>query len=54
MGRCRRRLEEAAAHDAHADAGPRGAHADHEADADPGVGLDHRQSLKLFHFSFLS
>ena len=46
------RLQEAAAHDAHADAGAERAQADHEADADAGVGLDHRQHLKFFHWSF--
>src|SRR2546422_755717 len=52
LGLARRRLEKAAAHDAHADAGPRGAESDHQADADAGVGLDHREQLKLFHWFF--
>src|SRR2546428_6272209 len=52
LGLARRRLETAAAHDAHADAGPRGAESDHQADADAGVGLDHREQLKLFHWFF--
>src|SRR6185369_3511182 len=46
----RGRLQEAAAHDAYADAGAGRAQADHQADADAGIGLDHRQQLKLFHW----
>src|SRR6266478_5063988 len=45
----RRGLEEAAAHHAHADARPRRANADHEADTDAGIGLDHGQKLKFLH-----
>src|SRR3954469_14741407 len=45
----RRRFQEAAAHDAHADARAGGAQTDHQADADTGVGLNHRQQLKLVH-----
>jgi hypothetical protein len=46
-------LEEAAAHDAHADARAERAEADHEADADAGVGLDHGDQLEFVHsFSF--
>src|SRR6267378_5947955 len=48
----RRGLQKAAAHDAHADASPRGAESDHQADADAGVSLHHRQQLKLFHWCF--
>ena len=33
---------------------PSGAQADHQADADAGVGLDHGQSLKFFHRIVLS
>src|SRR5687768_15373636 len=51
LGLARRSLEEAAAHDAHADAGAGRAQADHQADADAGVSLDHCQQLKLFHWS---
>src|SRR5262245_50280647 len=40
LGLARGGLEEAAAHDAHANARPRGAEADHEADADSGIGLN--------------
>jgi hypothetical protein len=49
LGLARRRLEEAAAHDAHADAGAGGAQADHQADADTGIGLDHGEHLEFFH-----
>src|SRR5258708_24707128 len=52
LGLARRRLEEAAAHDAHADAGARRPQTDHEADADTGVGLNHRQQLKFVHLVF--
>src|SRR5678809_1450664 len=46
------RLEEAAAHDAYADAGAERAEADHEADADSGIGLNHRQQLQFVHLVF--
>src|SRR5881394_2781632 len=49
LGLARRRFQEAAAHDAHADAGAGGAEADHEADTDSGIGLHHREQLKLVH-----
>ena len=52
LGLARRGFEEAAAHDAHADAGAERAQADHEADADAGVGLDHGEQLKFFHCYF--
>ena len=42
-------FEEAAAHDAHADAGAGGADADHETDADAGVGLDLAQPVEFVH-----
>ena len=42
-------FQEAAAHDAHADAGASGTEADHEADANAGVGLDHREVLNVIH-----
>src|SRR5687768_3909778 len=54
LGLARGGLQEAAAHDAHADAGAGGAQADHQPDADAGVGLHHRQQLELFHLVFLS
>jgi hypothetical protein len=44
-GLARRGLQEAAAHDAHADAGAGRAQADHEADTDTGVGLHHGEEL---------
>src|SRR5688572_25787669 len=43
----RRAFEEAAAHDAHAHARAERAEADHQADADAGVSLDHRQQLEF-------
>src|SRR5436190_11316108 len=49
LGLARGRFQEAAAHDAHADAGAGGAEADHEADTDSGIGLHHREQLKLVH-----
>src|SRR4051812_4810400 len=52
LGLARGGFEEAAAHDAHADAGARGPKAHHQADADPRVGLHHRQQLKLVHWFF--
>src|SRR5688572_9393679 len=50
LGLARGGLEEAAAHDAHTDAGAGGAQADHQAHADAGVCLDHCQQLKFFHW----
>src|SRR5688572_1397394 len=40
-------FEEAAAHDAHADTRAECPEADHQADADAGVSLDHRQQLEF-------
>src|SRR5688572_3055467 len=51
FGLARAGLEEAAAHDADADAGSGGAEPDHEADADGGVRLDHAEYLNLVHSS---
>src|SRR5262245_13404879 len=47
-------FEEAAAHDADADAGAERAEADHQADADAGVGLHHGDELEFFHCFSLS
>jgi hypothetical protein len=44
-------LEEAAAHDAHAHARAERAEADHQADADAGIRLDHGEHLQFVHFS---
>src|SRR3954465_7206724 len=52
LGLARGGLEEAAAHDTYADAGARGAEADHEADADARVSLHHGQKLKFIHWVF--
>src|SRR2546425_10911294 len=52
LGLARRRLEEAAAHDADTDACARGAEPDHQADAEPRIGLHHGEQLKLFHCFF--
>src|SRR5712671_297894 len=52
LGLARRGFEEAAAHDADADARPGGAQSDHQADADARIGLHHRQQLKFFHCGF--
>ena len=54
FGLARCALEEAARHDADADARPGCSQPHHETDADAGVGLDHRQKLKFFHYDFLS
>jgi hypothetical protein len=50
LGLARSGFEEAAAHDADADAGACRADPDHQADADAGVGLDHCQILQFVHF----
>jgi hypothetical protein len=47
-------FEEAAAHDADADTRAGRPEADHQADADARVRLDHGQKLHFFHLSFLS
>ena len=44
-------LEEARAHDAHADARAERAEADDQADADPGGGLDRGDQLQLVHLA---